>query len=103
MGIDLKDHRITYSDRHLVFHRVHLNKIASPENLTRIFNHGFTTRAEGIGFGLNSGALADRELGGSLSVRGDGLGQGATFSVELPLQFDALSTDHAVEAVANAE
>ena len=102
MGIDLKDPRITFSDRHLAFHQLYLNKIdIAPENLTRIYNHGFTTRAEGIDFGLNIGAVADRELGGSLSVRGDGFGQDAIFTLELPLQLDALSAHHAVEAVAN--
>lgn len=55
-----------------------------PENLTRIFNHGFTTRKDGHGFGLHSGALAARELGGSLSVCSDGVGHGATFILELP-------------------
>jgi PAS domain S-box-containing protein len=54
------------------------------ENLTRIFNHGFTTRKTGHGFGLHSGALAARELGGSLIVRSDGPGLGATFILELP-------------------
>jgi signal transduction histidine kinase len=57
----------------------------APENLTRIFSHGFTTRAEGHGFGLHSGALAARELGGTLSVHSDGVGRGASFSLELPL------------------
>src|SRR5208282_4371424 len=38
-----------------------------PENLTRIFSHGFTTRKNGHGFGLHSGALAVRELGGALT------------------------------------
>src|SRR5262249_13225815 len=33
----------------------------APENLTRIFAHGFTTRKEGHGFGLHSGALAANE------------------------------------------
>ena len=55
------------------------------ENLTRIFNHGFTTRAAGHGFGLHSGALAARELGGSLTAHSDGLGLGAKFTLELPL------------------
>ena len=32
-----------------------------PENLTRIFNHGFTTRKSGHGFGLHISALAARE------------------------------------------
>ena len=57
-----------------------------PENLTRIFSHGFTTRSEGHGFGLHAGALAAREMGGSLTVHSDGPGHGATFTLELPLQ-----------------
>jgi signal transduction histidine kinase len=57
-----------------------------PENLTRVFNHGFTTRKGGHGFGLHSGALAARELGGSLTAHSDGPGRGATFTLELPLQ-----------------
>jgi signal transduction histidine kinase len=56
------------------------------ENLARIFNHGFTTRKSGHGFGLHSGALAARELGGSLSAHSDGPGHGATFILELPLR-----------------
>jgi signal transduction histidine kinase len=55
-----------------------------PENLTRIFNHGFTTRKDGHGFGLHSGALAAMEMGGSLAVQSDGPGKGATFTLELP-------------------
>ena len=61
------------------------NGIGIPaENLTRIFNLGFTTRKGGHGFGLHSSALAARELGGSLSVRSDGPGHGAAFTLELP-------------------
>jgi PAS domain S-box-containing protein len=54
------------------------------ENLTRIFAHGFTTRKNGHGFGLHSGALAARELGGSLTAHSDGAGLGATFVLDLP-------------------
>jgi signal transduction histidine kinase len=56
-----------------------------PENLTRIFSHGFTTRRDGHGFGLHSGALAAAELGGSLTVHSDGPDKGAMFTLELPL------------------
>jgi signal transduction histidine kinase len=55
-----------------------------PENMTRIFNHGFTTRKDGHGFGLHSGALAAKEIGGSLTVQSDGPGEGAAFTLELP-------------------
>jgi signal transduction histidine kinase len=58
------------------------------ENLTRIFNHGFTTRKEGHGFGLHSGALAAKEMGGALTVCSDGPGQGATFTLTLPVAHD---------------
>lgn len=61
----------------------------APENLTRIFAHGFTTKKHGHGFGLHSGAIAAREMGGSLSVHSDGLGRGATFTLELPLRIQA--------------
>ncbi|MDB6053587.1 MAG: Integral rane sensor signal transduction histidine kinase [Verrucomicrobiales bacterium] len=54
------------------------------ENLTRIFNHGFTTRKDGHGFGLHSGALAAKEMGGALIARSDGPGLGACFTLELP-------------------
>ncbi|MBI2948945.1 MAG: GHKL domain-containing protein, partial [Verrucomicrobia bacterium] len=57
----------------------------APENLTRIFQHGFTTRKTGHGFGLHSGAIAAKEMGGSLSVHSAGLGEGATFVLELPM------------------
>jgi signal transduction histidine kinase len=56
----------------------------STDNLTRIFNHGFTTKKNGHGFGLHSGALAAMEMGGSLTARSDGLGHGAVFTLELP-------------------
>lgn len=56
-----------------------------PENLTKIFRHGFTTRKNGHGFGLHSGALAAKELGGALIVTSEGTGKGATFILELPL------------------
>ncbi|MDB6056445.1 MAG: sensor signal transduction histidine kinase [Verrucomicrobiales bacterium] len=59
-----------------------------PENLTRIFGHRFTTKKDGHGFGLHSGAIAAREMGGSLAVKSDGVGTGATFTLSLPLGSD---------------
>ncbi len=56
----------------------------APENLTRIFGHGFTTKKDGHGFGLHSGALAAKEMNGSLVVHSDGVGRGAAFTLELP-------------------
>jgi signal transduction histidine kinase len=66
------------------------NGIGIPEgNLTRIFAHGFTTRKQGHGFGLHSGALAAKELGGTLVAQSAGPGHGATFVLELPLRSQA--------------
>jgi PAS domain S-box-containing protein len=56
-----------------------------PENLNRIFTHGFTTKKNGHGFGLHNSANEARELGGSLTVHSDGPGRGAIFTLELPV------------------
>ena len=56
------------------------------KNLTRIFEHGFTTNKNGHGFGLHSAALAASEMDGSLSVHSDGRGKGAVFTIELPFK-----------------
>jgi PAS domain S-box-containing protein len=64
----------------------------SPENLTRIFAHGFTTREGGHGFGLHSGAIAARSMGGAITVASAGIGQGATFTLELPIASTASVT-----------
>jgi len=70
------------------------NGIGIPaENLDRIFQHGFSTRYGGHGFGLHSSALAARELGGTLHASSAGRNQGATFILELPLP--APAPDHA--------
>jgi len=58
----------------------------APQNQARIFNHGFTTRKDGHGFGLHSCALAAVEMKGRLFVHSDGPGQGALFTLELPLE-----------------
>ncbi len=57
-----------------------------PEHRARLFQHGFTTKQEGHGFGLHSGALAAREMGGALSAASPGPDCGASFTLELPLQ-----------------
>ena len=58
----------------------------APENMTRIFAHGFTTRKEGHGFGLHSCALAAIEMNGHLSAHSDGPGKGALFTLQIPLK-----------------
>jgi len=56
------------------------------DNLTKIFRYGFTTKKDGLGFGLHSSALVSKEIGGSLTVYSKGVGQGATFTLELPFK-----------------
>ena len=56
-----------------------------PENLPKIFKHGFTTKATGHGFGVHSSALAAKEMRGFLTVHSEGLGHGAIFTLELPI------------------
>ena len=63
----------------------------SKENLTRVFGHGFTTRRDGHGFGLHSGSLAAKEMGGSLQVQSEGEGCGAQFTLELPCACGAIA------------
>ena len=56
------------------------------ENMTRIFEHGFTTKKKGHGFGLHSTALSVNELNGSIKAHSDGIGKGAVFIVKLPFK-----------------
>ncbi len=56
----------------------------APEHLARVFQHGFTTKKNGHGFGLHSAVLAAREMNGDLSARSEGPGHGAEFTLTLP-------------------
>ncbi|MFT7485381.1 MAG: signal transduction histidine kinase [Candidatus Paceibacteria bacterium] len=64
----------------------------SPDHLSRVFDHGFSTKPRGHGFGLHSAANAATEMHGSLTVRSPGPGQGATFILELPTRVSQLSS-----------
>ena len=77
--------RITNNQEGRVSIEVVDNGVGIPkEHLTRIFEHGFTTKKDGHGFGLHSSALAAKELGGTLTAYSDGPGCGACFCLELP-------------------
>ena len=56
------------------------------EDVPSLFRHGFTTRADGHGFGLHFCANAAKEMKGSLTAHSDGPGRGATFTLEIPLE-----------------
>ncbi|MDQ8204274.1 ATP-binding protein [Pelagicoccus sp. SDUM812003] len=86
-GSDQK--RVTLRSRLLENGKVEIevedNGIGIPEeNLTRIFNYGFTTRSDGHGFGLHTSALDVADMGGRLSVTSGGVGYGACFKMLLP-------------------
>ena len=57
-----------------------------PSHQDMLFNHGFTTKSDGHGFGLHSSANAARALGGNLSLASQGPRQGATATLVLPLR-----------------
>jgi len=59
----------------------------SAENLSKIFNHGFTTRKQGHGFGLHNCANAAQLMDGSLSAYSDGPGRGASFVLRMPVEY----------------
>jgi len=54
-------------------------------NLPRLFTQGFTTKRTGHGFGLHISALSAAEMKGQLTCASAGPGQGATFTLELPM------------------
>ncbi|QRK13589.1 PAS domain-containing protein [Archangium violaceum] len=57
----------------------------SPEDAPRLFTQGFTTKKDGHGFGLHISALAAAEMDAFLSCSSEGRGQGATFTIDLPI------------------
>ncbi len=61
----------------------------SADQLTKVFSQGFTTKKNGHGFGLHASANLAKEMGGSLQVSSDGLGRGATFTIEMPIDHHA--------------
>jgi signal transduction histidine kinase len=82
--------RITRPDERTARIEVADNGVGIPaKNLTKIFHHGFTTKKNGHGFGLHVSANAATEMGAKLSARSDGLGKGATFVLDIPLQAEA--------------
>jgi predicted ATPase/signal transduction histidine kinase len=59
----------------------------SGENLAKIFNHGFTTKKTGHGFGLHNCANAAQQMDGSLTAYSDGPGKGASFVLRIPVEY----------------
>jgi C4-dicarboxylate-specific signal transduction histidine kinase len=59
----------------------------SRENLAKVFNHGFTTKKKGHGFGLHNCANAAQQMDGSLTAYSDGPGKGASFVLRIPVEY----------------
>jgi C4-dicarboxylate-specific signal transduction histidine kinase len=55
------------------------------EALKNVFSYAFTTKSDGNGFGLHSSALAISGIGGSIRVTSPGIGKGASFIIDFPL------------------
>jgi signal transduction histidine kinase len=64
----------------------------APEHLARMFTRGFTTKHDGNGIGLHSSIVTIHGMGGSLQAHSDGVGAGATMTLTLPVQREAIST-----------
>ena len=69
------------------------------ENLAKVFNHGFTTKKRGHGFGLHNCANAAQRMAGSLTADSDGVGLGASFVLRIPVEYaDEAARGGVVEA-----
>ena len=56
------------------------------KNLDRIFNHGFTSKNNGHGFGLHNAANSAKQMDGRLEAFSQGYGTGSTFTIILPIK-----------------
>jgi PAS domain S-box-containing protein len=77
--------RLSAEGQHLLIDVADNGLGIAPEHILRIFKQGFTTKKTGHGFGLHISALAATEMKGRLTCASPGPGQGATFTLELPL------------------
>ena len=64
----------------------------APEDLSKMFTRGFTTKTDGNGIGLHSSILAIQNMGGSMHVQSEGVGRGATFTLTFPVQKEAVAS-----------
>ncbi len=83
---------VRHENDHIVFEVADNGIGISPDKIDQIFQHGFTSKLTGHGFGLHSSAEAASDLGGELSVSSQGLGTGATFKLAIPTSEQGLSS-----------
>ncbi len=55
------------------------------DHLPHLFEHGFTTKPDGHGFGLHNSALVAKEMGAALTADSAGRERGAAFALQLPV------------------
>ncbi len=58
----------------------------APHRLAEVFGQGVSTKDNRMGLGLHQASIAATKLGGALTAHSDGVGQGATFTLELPIE-----------------
>lgn len=68
----------------IAFSVVDNGKGIDEQQIELIFQHGYTTKTDGHGFGLHSCATAAKEMDGSIQVSSEGVDRGATISLILP-------------------
>jgi len=76
--------RLSADDEHIRFEVEDNGCGISAEHLERLFQHGFSTKPNGHGFGLHTSAIAARTMNGSLEAHSDGLDRGARIRLTLP-------------------
>jgi PAS domain S-box-containing protein len=63
------------------------------EDLCKLFEYGYTTKEDGNGFGLHASANIANALGGKVTVVSDGIDQGATSVLRIPLSHPKAQSD----------
>jgi len=59
------------------------------ENMDKIFTYGFTSKPNGHGYGLHGSANIAARFGGTLKAHSEGIGKGATFTLEIPVTIES--------------
>lgn len=78
-SLDIKGYRNAQGEIRL---SIRDSGVGIPEDhLKRIFEHGFTTKPDGHGYGLHYCLNAMRDMGGRIHIESDGRFQGATFTL----------------------
>jgi two-component system NtrC family sensor kinase len=57
----------------------------SADVISRLWQFGHTTKADGHGFGLHDSANAAREIGATIEAHSEGLNKGSRFILRLPI------------------